>query len=93
MAFTREYFVVLLVAWQKSNGKRALQVTGSGRSLHDPVSMCKDESMAFLKEKLAKAEKVCVRACVCLVCTYVCVYFYCLTIPFQARGTFIRREC
>ena len=43
----------------KGNSKRALQVTGSGKSLHDPISMYEDETMASLKEKLARAEEVC----------------------------------
>ena len=33
-------------------------MTGSGKSLHDPVSMYEDESMASLKEKLVRAEEV-----------------------------------
>ena len=33
-------------------------MTGSGKSLHDPVSMYEDESMASLKEKLIRAEEV-----------------------------------
>ena len=56
----------------KGNNKRALQVTGSGKSLHDPVSMYEDESMASLKEKLARAEEV----CVCCVGTHNYIYTY-----------------
>ncbi|XP_065895912.1 uncharacterized protein [Dysidea avara] len=41
----------------KDNNKRTLQVTGSDKSLHDPVSMYEDESMASMKEKLARAQE------------------------------------
>ena len=33
-------------------------MTSLGKSLHDPVSMYEDESMASLKEKLIRAEEV-----------------------------------
>ena len=43
---------------RRKGNKRPITVTGSGKSLHDPVSMYEDESMASLKEKLIRAEEV-----------------------------------
>ena len=43
---------------RREGSKRAVSITGSGKSLHDPVSMYEDESMASLKEKLSRAEEV-----------------------------------
>ena len=50
------HWLLLTIARHKAN-KRALSMTSSGKSLHDPVSMYEDESMASLK-KLIRAEEV-----------------------------------
>ena len=51
------YYYLQTIARRKGN-KRPITMTGSGKSLHDPVSMYEDESMASLKEKLIRAEEV-----------------------------------
>ena len=43
---------------RRKGNKRVVSMTSSGKSLHDPVSMYEDESMASLKEKLVRAEEV-----------------------------------
>ena len=78
----------------KGNNKRALQVTGSGKSLHDPVSVYEDKSMASLKEKLARAEEVCI---VCVYCvgaynyiyTYTHVLLFLLCLAYHQLNNFI----
>jgi len=63
--------LILFIALRsKGNSKRALQVTGSGKSLHDPVSMYEDETMASLKDRL---EEVCTCSVYkCVECVHVC---------------------
>ena len=76
------YLPLLLAQRSKGNNKRTLQVTGSGKSLHDPVSMYGTESMASLKEKLARAEEVCVYAVwahtIRFTHIHMCYYSYCV---------------
>ena len=48
----------LMTLARREGSKRAVSITGSGKSLHDPVSMYEDESMASLKEKLSRGEEV-----------------------------------
>ena len=81
--------LTVATAHHKDN-KRAISMTSSGKSLHDPVSMYEDESMASLKEKLIRAEEVeilifnctyvasCIATVYIAMCTelttYMCVY-------------------
>jgi len=51
-------FIPLQFTARWKGNKRVISFTGSGKSLHDPVSMYEDESLASLKEKLIRAEEV-----------------------------------
>ena len=55
---TQYYHWLLLTIARCKVNKRPLSMTSSGKSLHNPVSMYEDESMASLKEKLISTEEV-----------------------------------